>query len=267
MPDRVSPAAERARSASGDVIKTLIHGADEATLLALVENPNLDEPSVNHLLDRLDLPVSVLAAVADAGKWTSSEQVRLRLAAHPRTPSRIALALLRQLFLFDLVRVSLLPSAPAGTRRAAEGLILARIPHLPVGEKLTLARRGPSRIAAAVLAEGHPQAIKLALANPLLAESQILKVLAKPDVPERTVAAIAQNPRWSCRYNVRLALVKSPHTPPPLVLAFLRDLTLRDLQDVAQLESLPPYLYGYIASELVRRESAGDSEVPGNLSE
>lgn len=266
MPDRASPAAERARSASGDEIKALIHDVDESTLLALVENPSLDEPSLIQLLDRLDLPASVLGAIADAGKWTSSEPVRLRLAAHPRTPRRITLTLLRQLFLFDLVRVSLLPSAPADTRRAAESLILARIPHLPVGEKLTLARRGPSRIAAAVLAEGHSQAIKLALANPLLAESQILKLLAKPDVPERAVSAIAQHPKWSCRYNVRLALVKNSHTPPPLVLAFLRDLTLRDLRDVAQLESLPPHVRGYIARELVRRESAGDSEVAGNVS-
>ena len=267
MPNRGSPAAERARSASGDELKTLIHDVDEPTLLALVENPSLDEPSLIHLLDRLDLPASVLGAVADAGKWTSSEPVRLRLAAHPRTPRRIALGFLRQLFLFDLVRVCLLPSAPADTRRAAEGMILARIPHLPVGEKLTLARRGPSRIASAVLAEGHPQAIKLALANPMLAESQILKVLAKPDVPERAVVAIAQHPKWSCRYNVRLALVRNAHTPPPLGLAFLRDLTLRDLQDIAQLESLPPHVYGYIARELVRRESTGDSEVLGDVAE
>ena len=258
MPDRASPAAERARSASGNEIKTLIYESDEATLLVLVENPAFDEPNLIQLLDRRDLPAAVLAAVARAVKWTSSEPVRLRLAAHPRTPRRIALALLRQLFLFDLVRVSLLPSAPADTRRAAEGLVLARIPHLPVGEKLTLARRGPSRIAAAVLAEGQPQAIKLALANPLLAESQILKVLAKPDVPERAVAVIAQHPKWSCRYNVRLALVRNAHTPPPLVLAFLRDLTLRDLRDVAQLESLLPHVNRYIARELARRRTSGD---------
>ena len=168
--------------------------------------PISTRPHVTQLLERLDLPASVLAAVADAGKWTASEGVRLRLARHPRTPRRIAIALLRQLFLFDLVRVSLLPSAPADIRRAAEGIILARVPHLAVGEKLSLARRGPSRIAGAVLAEGHPQAVKLALANSFLTESQLLKVLAKPDVPERVVAAIAQHPKWSCQYNVRLGL-------------------------------------------------------------
>jgi hypothetical protein len=253
MPDDASLAAQHARSASVEEIKVLVHDANEVTLLALLENPNVDEPDVVHLLERLDLTSKLLSAVADAGKWTSSERVRLRLARHPHTPTRIALALLRQLFLFDLVSVSLQPSAPADIRRAAEGIVLTRIPHLPVGEKLALARRGPPRIAGAVLAEGHPQAIKLALDNSFLTESQILKVLAKPDVPERVVIAIAQHPKWSCQYNVRLGLMRNDHTPAPSVLAMLPNLTVRDLREIAKLESLAPHLKKYIERELERR--------------
>jgi hypothetical protein len=253
MPDDAVLAAQHARSAGIEEIKVLVHDANEATLLALLENPNFDEPNVIHLLERLDLSSKLLSAVADAGKWTSSEGVRLRLARHPHTPTRIALALLRQLFLFDLVSVSLQPSAPADIRRAAEGIILTRIPHLRVGEKLTLARRGPSRISGAVLAEGHPQAIKLALGNSFLTESQILKVLAKPDVPERVVIAIAQHPKWSCQYNVRLGLMRNDHTPAPTVLAMLPNLTVRDLKEIATHECLAPHLKKYIERELDRR--------------
>src|SRR4029077_13620321 len=101
---------------------------------------------------------------------------------------------------------------PAAVGRAAEAIILPRITHMPVGEKLTLARRGPSRVAGAILAEGHPQAVKLALGNTFLTESQVLKVLAKSGVPERVVAAIAQHPKWSCQYKVRMALVRNSHT-------------------------------------------------------
>lgn len=254
MPDDASlTAAQHARSASADQIKILVHDANEATLLALLENPNFEEPNVIQLLERLDLTSKLLSAVAETGKLTSSERVRLRLARHPSTPRRIALALLRQLFLFDLVSVSLQPSAPAEIRRAAEGIILTRIPHLPVGEKLTLARRGPSRIAGAVLAEGHPQAIKLALSNGFLAESQVLKLLAKPDVPERVVIAIAQHTKWSCQYNVRLGLMRNAHTPVPVVLAILPNLTVRDLKEIAKLEPLAPHVKEYIQDELDRR--------------
>jgi hypothetical protein len=253
MPPELEIDAEHARSASGGDLKLLVHDAREEILLALLENPNLEEPQVTALLGRLDLPASVLSAVAAEAKWTSRETVRLALARHPRTPKRIALAMLRQLFLFDLARLSLLPSAPAEIRRAAEEAILARVPHLPVGEKLTLARRGPARVAGALLAEGHPQAIKLALDNAFLTESQVLKVLAKSGVPERAVAAIAQHRKWSCMYNVRVALVRNPGTPAPLVMGVLLDITLRDLKDLARLESLPPHVRRYVGEELRRR--------------
>jgi hypothetical protein len=247
---------EHARSASADELKTLVHEASEEVLLALLENPNLTETHVGLMLERLDLPANVISAAAKEGKWVSSEGIRLRLARHPHTPRRVALTVIRQLFLFDLVRLSLLPSTPAEIRRIAEELILTRVPHIPVGEKLALARRGPARVAGALLAEGHGQTIKLALSNAFLTESQVLKVIAKGDVPARSIAAIAQHPKWSCQYNVRMALVRNAHTPVPTVLAFLPNLTLRDLKEIAKLEGLAPHLKKYIVQELERRSDA-----------
>ena len=244
---------QHARSISGDELNGLLHESNEQTLLAILENANLQEQHVTALLERLDLPVSVLSAVAAEGKWTSSEGIRQRLASHPRTPKRFAVAAVRQLFLFDLVRLSLLPSAPPDIRRLAEEVILTRVPNIPVGEKLTLARRGPARAAGAILAEGHPQASKLALANPFLTESQVLKVLAKVGVPERVVHAIAEHPKWSCRYNVRAALVRNPRAPVPAVIAFLPDLTQRDLRDICTMDSLAPAVRKHIEEELARR--------------
>ncbi|HXW56733.1 MAG TPA: hypothetical protein VEJ67_13355 [Candidatus Cybelea sp.] len=248
---RESP--ERPRSAPPQNLQPPVDDADEATLLALLENPKTEEAHVAQLLERLDLSAEVLVAVAAREKWLASEAVRLRLAQHPRTPKRVALAVVRQLFLFDLVRLALLPSAPPDIRRVAEEIILARLPRLAVGEKLTLARRGPSRVAGAILAEGLPQAIKLALGNPFLTESQVLKVLAKPGVHERVIAAIAQHAKWSAQYNVRAALVRNPLTPAPCVLGFLPNLTLQDLRDIGALEGLSSHTRRYIERELARR--------------
>jgi hypothetical protein len=263
MPPESDTRIERARSASGEELKSLVHEAGEEVLLALLENPNVEEPLVVVMLERLDLPAAVLTAVAGEGRWMASEGVRLRLARHPRTPKRFALAAVRQLFLFDLVRLSLLPSAPADIRRVAEEVILTRVPHLPVGEKLTLARRGPSRVTGAILAEGHPQAVKLALANAFLTESQVLKVLAKQGVPERVVAAIAQHPKWSCQYNVRMALVRNAHTPSARVLVFLPQLTLGDLKQISKLEGLAPHLKKHMRDEISRRADDRDITTRG----
>ncbi len=67
------------------------------------------------------------------------------------------------------------------------------------------------------------------------------------------VIAIAQHPKWSCQYNVRLGLMRNAHTPVPIVLAMLPNLTLRDLREIAMLDSLAPHLEKYIERELDRR--------------
>jgi hypothetical protein len=253
MPPDLAALAERTRSASAEELKAFAHEADEKVLLAILDNPNCEERHVTILLDRLDLPANVLSAIGAQNKWMSSEAVRWRLAAHPRTPKRIALSAVRQLYLLDLVRLSLLSSAPADIKRVAEEILTARVPHLPVGQKLTLARRGPSRVAGALLAEGHPQAIKIALNNAFLTESQVLKVLAKHEVPERVVAAIAQHGKWSSQYSVRMALVRNLRAPVALVLAFLPQLAASDLKEISALQELSPHVRSYIDNELQNR--------------
>jgi hypothetical protein len=260
MPREMPPESElqiaHARTAPREKIKSLLSESNGEVLLALVENPNLEEPEVVLLLERLDLPVTVLSAIASAGKWASSEALRFRLAKHPRTPRRLRFAAIRQLYLFNLVRLSLLPTTRPDVRRAAEEVILTRAPRLPVGEKLTLARKGPSRVAAALLAEGHPQAIGLALGNPFLTQTQVLMALAKSGLPERVVVAVAQHPKWSGQYKVRAALVRNPQTPAALVRAFLPNLSLGDLKEISRLEGLAAHLKKELRHELERRAEA-----------
>jgi len=257
----------RARTASGDDIGSFVYEADETVVLALIENPRFLEKHACLILARMDVSAVVVAALAEAekGKWLGCESIRLGLAQHPHTPKRIAMSAVRQLFLFDLVRVSLLPSAAPHVRRLAEEMMLSRLPHLPIGEKLTLARRAPARIAAAILAEGHPQAMKLALANSLLSESQVLKVLAREGLCERVILAIAKHPKWSYVYNVRVALLRNPLSPADCLEAFVSDLAMRDLVDISNLRETPSGTRALIQRELARREEQpheGDKSKP-----
>ncbi|HEV2488537.1 MAG TPA: hypothetical protein VGT03_01920 [Candidatus Acidoferrales bacterium] len=249
-----------ARNASGDELRGFLHDANEEVLIAVLENPHLTEGDVTILLERLDLSGTLLGAIASHPSWKKNEGVRFRLTRHPHTPRRIALHLLRELFLFDLVQVSFSPSSPAEIRRIAEELILHRLPHLPIGQKLTLARRGSARIAGGVLAEGHTQAATLALDNPFLNEAQILRVLSRSHVPERVVIAIARHPRWSCQYNVRLALVRHPATPLAAVLRFLPDITLRDLRELISAASMHNAMRAYLRREIARRSAKRTAE-------
>jgi hypothetical protein len=250
---------EYARSASADEIGSLIYEADEDVLVALLDNPQFQEKHGELLAARVEVSADVLTALAETGKgkWMGCESVRLRLAQHPHSPKRIAMAAVRQLFVFNLVRLSFLAAAPPDIRRLAEETILGRVPHLPIGEKLTLARRGPARVAAAILAEGHPQAVKLALANGLLTESQVLKTLAKDGLNERVITAIAQHSKWSSLYNVRVALLRCAATPLNSVEAFIGEVTLRDLTEILKLSETSAAMRESIARELERRKAKG----------
>src|SRR5208282_5721820 len=182
--------------------------------------PALDESLLYRLLERKDAPSELLARVARRSEWIRSYPIKVRLARHPHTPRLIALACVRQLFLFDLARVSLLPSAIPEVRRVAEDLVLNRLAQLPVGQKISLAKQGPPRVAAALLVEGLPSTLAHVLENAHLNEAQITRVLARSDLSFRVVNAIARHPKWSISPNVRIALLRHPLTPLARIMAF-----------------------------------------------
>jgi hypothetical protein len=255
-PADVTAAEAVAGSAEGDQLTAILHDADQAVIRAALENPNLHESHVCLLLERLDLPVPLLEAIGSNPQWLRSEAVRVRLARHPHTPQRIAVPLVRQIFLFDLVALSMLPSVPSEVRRLAQESILTRIPQLPLGQKLTLARRGPARVAAALLLEGHPQASAYALQNPYLTESQILRVLASPAVPERVVTAIAQDSKWSTQKNIRFAIVRVALTPSSPIENFFAEFSVVELADLVSLEEVAAPVRNAIRLEIAKRNAS-----------
>ncbi|MDQ1411346.1 MAG: hypothetical protein QOJ41_3081, partial [Acidobacteriaceae bacterium] len=176
-------------------------------------------------------------------------------------PRLVSLRLLRELYLMDLVQIALLPGVSAELKRSAEDQLITRLPQLPLGQKITLARRGPARVAGLLLAEGHSLVVPVALDNTHLTAAQILKVLAREGVPESVVQAIAQHRKWSCDYNVRLALVRNPATTLTTVLSFLPELTVSDLTELAAPGIVPEPLRKYLEAESQRRIRAGESSV------
>lgn len=67
MPDDNSGRTERAPAAKTSELSSLIHDTDEQALLALLENPAVEEPHIIQMLERLDLSANVLAAIAEKG--------------------------------------------------------------------------------------------------------------------------------------------------------------------------------------------------------
>jgi len=242
-----------APSAGGDELASLLESSSEEVLAALLDDPRLDEGQLCRLLERKDLPETLLERIARRKHWMASYRVKRRVAFHPHTPRLEAMRLARELYLMDLVQLSLTPAATPEVRHMAEELVLARLPQLVLGQKTTLARRGSARVAAGLLAEGQPQLVRLALDNAFLTEAQLLKVLAKERLPGTVVLGLAQHRKWSQLSTVRLALLRHPQTPTDRVKEFLRDLTLGDLKALVESSKLPGNVRRSIRDEMVRR--------------
>jgi hypothetical protein len=251
-PDQNS-ALEAARTAAPESIPALLSSANEHVLRALIENPSLDETHVCLLLERRELSGALLDEIAKRKNWRANYRVRCALASHPHTPRLVAMRLLRDLHLMDLVRISLLPASPAELRRLAEERVLRQMPQLPLGQRLMLARRGSARVAGGLIAQGPEQVARIALDNSFLTESQVLKTLAKDGLRSQTVAAIANHKKWSNLVNIRIALLRHPCAPLERVLAFLPDLPRRDIEDLLKLSRLPGSVRGRLRQELDRR--------------
>lgn len=267
MAGSLSDHRERALVAKGEELAALLHHPAADVLLALLDNPALDETQLCVLLERKDLPGEVLEEVARRKHLLKSYRVRRALAFHPRTPRLISLRLLGDLYLMDVVQITLSPGVPAELKRSAEDQLLARLPQLPLGQKITLARRGPARVAGALLADGHERVISIALDNPRMTEAQILRTLSRERVPDTLIPSISRHHKWSITYNVRLALVRHPASPLATVLAYLPELAVSDLRELAAPGIVPASLRKYLQAEVQRRlrisnKAAGGGAIP-----
>jgi hypothetical protein len=242
-----------ALTASGEELATLLYHPASAVLLALLNNPALDETQLCLLLERKDLAGEVLEEIARRKPLLKNYRVKRALAFHPHTPRLATFRLLRELYLMDLVQLTLLPGTPAEIKRNAEDQLIARVPQLPLGQKVVLARRGPARVAAALLAEGHAQVLAVVLNSAYLTEAQVLKVLAREKLSPDVIRAIAQHRKWSCTYNVRLALVRHPGSTLSSVLSYLPELTVSDLRELAAPGIVSESLRAYLQAEIQRR--------------
>jgi hypothetical protein len=249
---------ERARTATGEELASLLHHHAPDVLLALLDNPALDETQLCLLLDRKDLPGEILEEVARRKPLLKNYRVKRALAFHPRTPRLANLRLIRELYLMDLVQLTLLPGTSAELKRIAEEQLVARLPQLPLGQKITLARRGTARVAGALLAEGHTQVLSIALDNPGLTEAQVLKALSRESLPVGVVKAVAQHRKWSHTYNVRLALVRHPSSTLSTILAYLPELTVSDLRELAAPGIVSENLRRYLQAEIQQRIRRGE---------
>jgi hypothetical protein len=239
---------QHALTAGKDELFQILQGQPVEILLAALRNPALDEHHLLVILKQRGLPEDLFSAVYAAKRLIESSPVKFALVSHPETPSHIAATLLTQLNIFDLVKVCQLPGISPDQRMVAERSIIQRLPSQPLGNKMTLARRGTSAVVESLLREGVPPLVEACLDNPHLKEGSVHQFITASTSTAETISMVARSGRWKGRPNIRLAILKNPRTPAIWFTMFLPGLpqsTVRELLSVPRLT--------FAQKELVRR--------------
>jgi hypothetical protein len=195
-------------------------------------NTPFNEDQALAFLQRRDLTADMLASLARNPEAMKSRKVLLALIAHPRSPRHISIPLLRRVYVFDLMQVTLTPAIAADIKRAAEDQLLVRLETLSVGEKITLAKRASGRVAAELLQDEDARVVAPALDNAQLTESFVIQALMKPLAPAILFELVSEHRNWCLRPEVQLALLRSEKTPLARAQEFARNFPKENLESV-----------------------------------
>lgn len=218
----------------------------------------LTEEMAIFIAENRNTPPEYLETLASSIKFKDSYRLKLALSKNPKTPQRVVLSLLKFLRLFDLADLTRNPCIHINIRQKAEHILKEKIPSLPVGNRISLAKRSSSGVVLAILerAKGGREVtvlINTCLENPFLKEGDLLKLINSETTPPKVIQAISLHPKWSNRYYIRYALIRNFYTPLSMVIEFLKDMNLQDLEDLYRNEAVPSSTKPFIYREMTDR--------------
>lgn len=255
------PAADLAKRLHGaltakkDELYDLFSDPSQEVLMNLLKNPALDENHLLILLKRRDLPEELLKSLYRHELMNGSHLLKVALVHNPCTPAQVRLAVIPHLYLFELVTVCYLPGATADQKLAAERAVLQRIPTIPAGNKITVARRGTATIVGELLKMegGDPRLVEACLSNPRLKESSLYEFLSGAKATAETISLVGRHERWKTRPNIQIAMLKNQKTPAVWFTLFLPRQKTHDLKNLLLSHRFGPLQKREIEEELHRR--------------
>jgi hypothetical protein len=219
----------RAKIASADDLKVLLQNPTDSLILAVLDNRNLNELDLVAALRKNRYQPETLTQVASHPTFKRSYRIKLALCLNPKTPHRLVLPFLRELFLFDQLAVIQHPFVSPDIKVVAEHAILEKLKDLPLGNKITLARRASANLLDRLIETDNITILQACLDNPRLRELSILKAIHLRIKKPWMLDLIFQHYRWGSSYDVRLALLQHPDLPASAREKIVTTITRKDL--------------------------------------
>ena len=246
--------SDRERPDPPPELERLVHSQAVEEVRAAAMDRRMTEDLALAMLVRRDLRGDVLEELSKNMTVMKHRRVIVALVCHPRTPRYVSLPITRRLYTFELMRIALLPPVPADVKMIAEEAIIHRLETISGGERLTLAKEGSTRVAAALLVDVEPRVTDAALLNSRLTEPFVVKALMRDDAPKHLVHTVCSHTKWSVRKEVQVALLKSRHTPMARAVYIAEQLSSQALREVLNTARLSDDLAAYLRDEIERRK-------------
>lgn len=243
------------RSQNTDWLASAVHASieDLDTLTRAASDRGLTEELALVLLQRRDLPASVVEALGKNVTVSRLRTVRWALITHQRAPRHISLPLLRHLYPFELMKLAVVPQLAADLKRAAEEALITKCASLSSGERLALAKQGSNALAAALVLDPEPRIMAAALQNPRLTEEGVVRALVHPESPAHLAPAVCHDAKWRVRHEVRIAALRCEFTPLAYAIDFSSKLSPAQLKDVLAQSKLSDQIKQYLLQTAARR--------------
>jgi hypothetical protein len=248
---------QRARSQSVDDRRDLAFDAADEVLNALLDNEETTEDELTVIVRRRDVNVEILRRIAGDKRLLDSHRLRRMLVLNPKLPASAGLRLVGGLFLFDLVTVLITPAIPMEIKTAAENAILQQYQGIPLGQKITLARRtAGGRLLPMLLNDASGEVVRAALNNPFLTENVVSTAVWKTG-HQHVVGIIAESPRWVTRRNVKLALLRNRMLTVGKAITIVNTLTSSELRELSLDSTVPMQVRSLIQQQMKKTRPLG----------
>ncbi|WP_058867805.1 hypothetical protein [Chloracidobacterium thermophilum] len=244
---------QRARSGTPEERLELAFDATDDVLNALLDNEATDEEELTIIARRRDVSHEVLRRMAGDRRVQESHRLRRMLVLNPKLPASAGLRLIPNLFLFDLVTVLITPALPLEIKTAAENAILQQYQSLPLGQKITLARRGNGgRLLPQMLNDASADVVRAVLTNPFLTESAVSTAVWKAS-HQHVVVLIADSARWANRNYVKMALLRNRMLPLGRAVTLVGTLTPGQLKELSNDPTVPIQVRNLVLQQMKKK--------------
>jgi hypothetical protein len=227
-------------------------GLSPEVVVALLRHPATPGRGMTRLAGKAAGPVLevLLGALERLGRWLDALEALL---GNPAVP--------------EIKHSTIKEQLQLAQKREGEGHkrdLLTRIRELPVGQKLTLAKKGNKDVRMILIKDPNEMVALEVASSPRITDGEILAVAMMRDVSDKVLRLIANNRKYRQNHQILVALVNNPRTPVGVCLGLgLHMLTDRELTDLSKNRNIPGAVSRAAKQLMDRRKGATAGEGKG----